>query len=246
MPAASAHAQPNVSQAERILTVLTGLGALALAAELPRARGALAAISGALMARGVTGYCPAYAAAGMPARALPTSSSTRRALGGSSGAHLRAATTIAQPVETVYAFWRNLDHLSMALPSSITIERLDDRRSRWVLAPAKGSTPALAAWTAEIINEVPERVIAWRTVGESDIVSAGSVQFKEAPGGQGTELSVHMQYSPPFGRLGAGLAGLFGRGADRVVTQCLRDIKRYLELGRQVTLRANATSYTEA
>jgi uncharacterized membrane protein len=104
----------------------------------------------------------------------------------------------------------------------------------------------LATWTAEIINDVPERVIAWRTVGESDIVSAGSVQFKEAPGGQGTELSVHMQYSPPFGRLGAGLAGLFGRGADQVVTQCLRDIKRYLELGRQVTLRANATSKTGA
>jgi uncharacterized membrane protein len=243
MHAVSSHAQPNVSHAERVLTVLTGLGALALAAELPRARGALAAISGALMVRGATGYCPAYDAAGMSTRAVPTSAtSTREALGGSGGAHLRAATTIAQPVETVYAFWRNLDHLSMALPSSITIERLDDRRSRWVLAPAKGSTPALAAWTAEIINEVPERVIGWRTVGESDIVSAGSVQFAEAPGGQGTELSVHMQYSPPFGRVGAGLAGVFGRGADQVVTQCLRDIKRYLELGRQVTLRANATS----
>ena len=236
MHAASPHAQPNVSHGERVLTVLTGLGALALAAELPRARGPLAAIAGALMHTD-TGYCPAYAAAGAPARAVPTSAtSTRKALGGSRGAQLRAATTIAQPVETVYAFWRNLNHLSMALPSSITVERLDDRRSRWSLAPAKGSTPALAAWTAEIINDVPERVIAWRTVGEPDIVSAGSVHFKEAPGGQGTELSVHMQYSPPFGRVGAGLAGLFGRGADQVVTQCLRDIKRYLELGRQVTL----------
>ena len=244
MHAASPHAQPNVSHAERVLTVLTGLGALALAAELPRARGPLAAISGALMVRGATGYCPAYAAAGTPARAVPTS--TRRALGGSRGAHLRVSTTIAQPVETVYAFWRNLDHLSMALPSSITIERLDDRRSRWSLAPAKGSTPALASWTSEIINDVPDRLIGWRTVGESDIVSAGSVQFKEAPAGQGTELSVNMQYSPPFGRVGAGLAGLFGRGAGQVVTQCLRDIKRYLELGRQVTLRANATSHTGA
>jgi uncharacterized membrane protein len=198
------------------------------------------------MVRGATGYCPAYAAAGKP-RALSTwATSTRRALSGSKGAHLRTATTIAQPVETVYAFWRNLDHLSMALPSSITIERLDDRRSRWSLAPAKGSTPALATWTAEIINDAPEKVIGWRTLGDSDIISAGSVHFKEAPGGQGTELSVHMQYSPPFGRLGAGLARLFGRGADQVVTQCLRDIKRYLELGRQVTLRADATSHMGA
>ena len=35
-------------------------------------------------------------------------------------------------------------------------------------------------------------------------------------------------------------------GAGQVVTQCLRDIKRYLELGRQVTLRANAISQTGA
>jgi uncharacterized membrane protein len=243
MHAASLHSQPNVSPAERVLTVLAGLGALALAAQLPRARGPLAAVSGALMFRGATGYCPAYAAAGTPPRALAApATSTRDALAGSKGAHLRAATTIAQPVETVYAFWRNLDHLSMALPSSITIERIDDRRSRWSLAPARESTPTLATWTAEIINDEAEKVIGWRTVGESDIVSAGSVRFNEAPGGQGTEVSVHMQYSPPFGRVGAGLAGLFGRGADQVVTQCLRDIKRYLELGRQVTLRANPVS----
>jgi uncharacterized membrane protein len=243
MHAAPLHTQPNVSSMERVLTVLAGLGALALAAELPRARGPLAAVSGALMFRGATGFCPAYAAAGRPAGTQSSrATSTREALAGPKGAHLRAATTIAQPVETVYAFWRNLDHLSMALPPSVTIERLDDRRSRWSLSAARGSAPTTAAWTAEIINDESGKVIGWRTVEESDIVSAGSVQFKEAPGGQGTEVLVHMQYSPPFGRVGAGLAGLFGRGADQVVTQYLRDIKRYLELGRQVTIRATANS----
>jgi uncharacterized membrane protein len=236
MHAASLRTHPNVSPTERIVTALAGLGALALAAELPRARGPLAALSGALMFRGATGYCPAYAAAGKPAR----TTSTRQALAGARGAHLRAATTIAQPVETVYAFWRNLDHLSMALPAAIAIERLDDRRSRWSLTPARGSVPTIATWTAEIINDESEKVIGWRTVDDSDIVSAGSVQFRDAPAGQGTEVLVHMQYSPPFGRVGAGLAGVFGHGADQVVSQCLRDIKRYLELGRHVTLRAGA------
>jgi len=236
MHAASLHDHQNVSPTERVLTVLAGLGALALAAQLPRARGPLTAVSGALMLRGATGYCPAYAAAST------RTASTRDALAGPRGSHLRAATTIAQPVETVYAFWRNLDHLSKALPSTITIERLDDRRSRWSLAPATGSAATLATWTAEIINDEPERVIGWRTLDDADIVSAGSVQFKDAPAGQGTEVLVHMQYSPPFGRVGAGVARVFGRGADAVVDQCLRDVKRYLELGRQVTLRADAIS----
>jgi uncharacterized membrane protein len=196
------------------------------------------------MFRGATGYCPAYAAAVRPAGAIrKRTASTRDALAGSKGSHLRAAVTIAQPVETVYAFWRNLDQLSMALPSSITIEHLDDRRSRWSLAAARGSTPATAAWTAEIINDEPGKLIGWRTVEQSDIVSAGSVRFTAAPAGQGTEVFVKMQYSPPFGRVGAGLARLFGRGADQVVTQCLRDIKRYLELGRQVTVRADASPH---
>ena len=162
---------------------------------------------------------------------------------GPEGAHLRAATTIAQPVETVYAFWRNLDHLSMALPSTITIERLDDRRSRWSLAPATGSAPTLATWTAEIINDEPERVIGWRTVDESDIVSAGSVQFKEAPARPGHRGGRSTCSTPRPSVASAPVSPACSAAAPiQVVDQCLRDIKRYLELGRQVTLRANATS----
>ena len=55
----------NVSGRERVITAIAGAGLFLLAARLPRLRGTLKAVSTALFMRGVTGYCPAYAAAGV-------------------------------------------------------------------------------------------------------------------------------------------------------------------------------------
>ena len=81
-------------------------------------------------------------------------------------------------------------------------------------------------------------MLGWRTTGNPDIVSAGSVTFVQAPGNQGTEVRVHLQYAPPLGRLGTAVAGLSGRSPSAVVRAALADIKRYLEVGYDVVLTA--------
>ena len=63
-----------------------------------------------------------------------------------------------------------------------------------------------AEWDAEIINERPNELIAWETVACSEIHRAGTVRFELAPGKQGTEVTVQIDYEPPAGRLGATLA----------------------------------------
>lgn len=62
-PSLSIHS--NVGASERIITALAGIGLFALAVTLPRARRPLGAASMALLLRSATGYCPAYAAAGV-------------------------------------------------------------------------------------------------------------------------------------------------------------------------------------
>lgn len=222
----------NLGTTERLATLMAGAGLLALAARTPRARRPLAAASAALLIRGATGFCPAYAATGRSSRGVDS----RQALTGSKGSHVDAHITIGRPREVVYLFWKQLDRLAAALPDSIRVQQLDDRRSRWSLARTSASEGPVAEWTAEIINDEPSDLIAWKTIGQADVASAGSVHFRDAPGSRGTEVRVRMQYSPPFGRLAASLAGLFGRGADQMVRECLRDIKRHLELGGAVTL----------
>lgn len=221
----------QVSSPERVATGLVGVGLLLLSHRESRWRVPAAIAAGAAFTRAATGHCPIYAALEPPA------TSTTALLGGSRGEHIREHTTIAQPVETVFAFWRSLSSLGAATRNRISVERIDDRQSRWRLRLTPDSAPLLE-WTADLINEVPGKVLGWRTTGDADVVSAGSVTFMQAPGNQGTEVRVHLQYAPPLGRLGTAAATLSGHPPAALVREALRDIKRYLELGHGVVLTA--------
>ena len=139
--------------------------------------------------RAATGVCPLYAALDLPA------TSTTAYLSGARGQHIREEITVAQPVDTVFAFWRQLSSIGEATRGKITVDNIDATRSRWQLRTAPDGVP-LVEWTAELINEVPGKVLGWRTTGDADVVSAGGVNFLQAPGSQGTE--VRKRRSAPY------------------------------------------------
>ena len=66
-------------------------------------------------------------------------------------------------------------------------------------------------WEAEIINDKPNEMIAWRSLPGSEVDTAGSVHFKPVGGGRGTEVHVNLKYNPPGGVVGAAVAKLFGQ-----------------------------------
>jgi uncharacterized membrane protein len=88
----------------------------------------LAAIGGALLQRGYSGYCHVYDAMGM--NTAGGRSDTRRALGGSAGIHVDESVTINRPIEELYRFWRNLENLPRFMRHLESVERITDR-SRW-------------------------------------------------------------------------------------------------------------------
>jgi uncharacterized membrane protein len=92
-------------------------------------------------------------------------------------------------------------------------------------------------WDAEIINEIHHELIAWRTLHGSTVVSAGSVHFKPAGPNRGTQVYVHMQYSPPAGRLGVAIAWMLGHEPNQTVQEDLRRFKRLLETGEAPTTK---------
>ena len=72
-------------------------------------------------------------------------------------------------------------------------------------------------WDAEIHNEIPGELIAWRSLPGREVDQAGSVHFSPAPGGA-TEVRVVMRYATPGGQVGAMIARLLrqrSRAADR-------------------------------
>jgi uncharacterized membrane protein len=114
---------------------------------------------------------------------------------------------------------------------------LGDGRSHWV---AKGPAGVNVEWDAEIINEVENKVIGWRSIPGSDVVTAGSVNFAPIGSGRGTQLSVNLQYTPPAGRAGAWLATLFGREPSQTIREDLRRVKHRLETGEVPRAHAEA------
>jgi uncharacterized membrane protein len=182
---------------------------------------ALGLTAAGLLARGATGFCPAYAAAGV------NRTDTQRALSGDRGVHIREAVTINAPPEDIYRFWRQLDRLPEVMPHLTKVEQLDTKRSRWT---AKAFDQVPVSWTAEIINEVPFETIGWQTLPGQTIQNAGSVTFKPMPG-SGTEVRVHMQYAAPGGKAANWLARMAGEDPSKMTRDGLLALKREFEGG---------------
>jgi len=148
------------------------------------------------------------------------------------GRMVEESVAINRSAEELYRFWRDLRRLPGVIPQLKSVELLDERRSRWV---AEGPGGRSFEWTAEIVDDVPNQLIAWRTIDRSDIVSAGFVQFKPAPGRRGTAVRANLRCDVPGGMLGSAVAWAFGDEPSQVVREGLRRFKQLMEAGEIAT-----------
>jgi uncharacterized membrane protein len=181
----------------------------------------LVAAAAPLAYRGVAGSWPSFGG-DRAAR-----EDTRAALGGKRGVHVRESIRLEKPIEEVYRFWRQLENLPRFMTHLKQVTDLGNGRSHWV---AKGPGGFDVEWDADIVNEAENKVIGWRSLPGSDVVSAGSVNFSTIRGG-GTQVSVHLQYSSPGGRAGSWLATLTGSEPSQTIREDLRRVKQLLEAG---------------
>jgi len=221
------HGGRNMAQAERWCSLVAGVSLAAYGLTRRRGTGWLLAGFGSLLVRrGLTGHCHTYEL--FRINTAGTGSDTRRVLGGGGGVNVDEGVLINRPVEELYRFWRNLENLPRFMHHLQSVEKISDTLSRW---RADGPGGSAVEWTAEIINEVPNHVIGWRSIEGSDVVSAGSVNFHEAGDGRGTHVRVRLQYSPPGGKVGAAVARLMGRDPATEIREDLSRFKHLVEAG---------------
>ncbi len=221
----------NISDLEKWVSIAAGAGLAVYGLSRLRSNGWLwSGLGGLLLRRGVRAHCDVYQALGIDtyARANDTSA----ALGGSRGVNVLESVTINRSVSELYRFWRNLENLPRFMRHLQSVEKMTDTISRW---RARGPVGLTVEWEAEIYNEVADKLIAWRSLEGSTVISAGSVNFDDAGPGRGTRVTVHLQYSPPGGKLGARVAKLFGADAETEIREDLRRFKQLLEAGEVAT-----------
>ena len=227
--------QINVGDTERWLSLVGGgvLGLFGLTRGNLAGFG-LAALGGALIYRGLTGHCSAYAAFGMDTASHGEAAS----IPAGHGVKITRAVTINRPAEDLFRFWRNFENLPRFMTGLVSV-KAEGKRSHWV---ARGPMGAHAEWDAEIVTEEPNRLIGWRSLEGSEVATAGSVHFTPAPGGRGTEVKVVMKYEPPAGKVGALFAKLFGEDPARQIQENLRRFKQLMETGEIPTAHGLAAS----
>ena len=209
----------NVSDAERMVSVASGaiLGMLGIARRgVPGA--IIGALGGALIFRGATGYCPMYAAMNVQP-ALDER-----------GTHVEQAFIINKSPEELYSYWRNFENLPNIMSHLKEVRVIDDRRSHWV-ADAPAIAGGSVEWDAEITHDEPNRMIAWRSLPDSQVSMAGAIRFAPALGDRGTEVHVFINYVPPAGIIGHAIATLFGESPRRQMRDDLRNFKCLMETG---------------
>jgi uncharacterized membrane protein len=223
----------NISETERWGSMAAGAALVLYGLSKRRSSGwILAGFGGLLMMRGARGYCYTYELLGV--NTAGTGTDTRRALGGGAGILVEESVTINRPVDHLYQFWREIENLPRFMRHLESVERITGTLSRW---RAKGPGGKAVEWNAEIINEVPNKLIAWRSIDGSDVVSAGSVNFEDAGAERGTRIRVRLQYNPPGGKVGAKVARLLGRDPGSEIRADLRALEQLLETGEIATTK---------
>ena len=224
----------NVGGFERGASVTMGTALLALALTQRRKGGAFAlGLLGAYLAwRGATGHCAVYEA--LDTGTTEDEEDERLDSGGHDDVSLEAATTIARSPDEVYAFCRRLENAPRFMAFIESVEATDASRSRWMARTPSGQT---LAWEAEILEDRPGELLAWRSDPGASVHHSGALRLRPAPGGRGTEVRLDVEFDPPGSALGRSIALLLGSATAYRVEDDLRRLKQLLEAGETATTR---------
>jgi uncharacterized membrane protein len=142
--------------------------------------------------------------------------------------------TIRKPRAELFAFWRDFTNLAGFMENLERVQVKDPATGRavWTIKAPAGRTVDVET---EIVREIENELIAWRSVEGSDIDTEGRVSFTDAPGERGTQVKLLVAYDPPAGELGRAVAKLFLREPAIQARHDLKRLKMLMETGEIAT-----------
>lgn len=157
---------------------------------------------------------------------MPSAKPSRSSVRSNRGTKVAHAITIGRPPAEIHSALVDPEKFSLLLPPPA--------RVTWL------SATAFECWsddsrvtTGELINGHPNQLLAWRTDPAGEFPHAGTVRFEPAPGDEGTEVHVQVEYEAS---LTDKLARVFGKDPGSRVKQTLRRLKALLEAGEIPTI----------
>src|SRR5688500_3221162 len=135
---------------------------------------------------------------------------------------IEKSVVVNRPVNTVYNQWTQFESFPNFMEGVEEVRQLDDKRVHW-RADIAGVE---REWDAEITQQIPDRLIAWRSTNGPKI--SGVVTFESVASEQ-TRITLRMDYEP-IGVLDK--LGDFIGAIDRRIQGDLERFKELVEIGR--------------
>ncbi|UZX04816.1 SRPBCC family protein [Arthrobacter sp. CDRTa11] len=120
------------------------------------------------------------------------------------------------PVSTAYNQWTQFEDFPHFMGGVESVRQVGDDRLKWVARIAG----VRREWEARILEQVPDRKIAWASTGGA--TNAGAVEFEDAGGGK-TAIALTLDYQPE------GVVEKVGDLLHVVARQAEADLKKFKE-----------------
>lgn len=225
----------NLALTERGLSVAAGaVVGLFAAQQRGTAAAALGVLGSLLVARGVTGAAPLKRAIGQ----TPDERAAARAAGWSRAALVSRSVTINAPRTLVWSRFRDLE----SWPDfSVNVERVElfgNDSARFTTRDPAG----LAIFNAGITEERVNELLAFASVPGTPVPINSRFEFRDAPGGRGTEIHASIVYRPPGGSAARYAAKLTQREPGIQLRRDLKRLKSLIETGEIATNAPQGTA----
>ena len=203
-----------LGKTERVLSAVGGSLLLYFVSRKHKRESLLMVAGGYLMYRAVSGKCPVSDGFRGNARMHPNN------------VNVRTQVTVNRPREEVYAFWRRLENLPLFMQHIESVDELDDTVSAWKIRIPGGLGDI--RWEAEIVREIEDTELSWKSAPGAAIRNAGKINFSDAPSG-GTRIDVLISYRAPMGVVGERLSRLLTPVFRDMIEKDITGFKEFME-----------------
>lgn len=215
---------PNIGPVERAARVVGGTALVTAGLGRRSMPGALIAAGGAwLLYSGATGRSALYRRLGMA-----TTSEAYH-----DGIIVRRAMTVRRPAAEIYERLRDFEGLPRMLGRGGSVESLGDGGYRWRLRDGTSMLECIL----DLVEDQPERQIAWVTRPGSRLRCDGTIRMQSAPGDRGTEVHAELRVALPGGPTTMMLTPVVRRLVDYQLAESFHRFKQLLETGEITTSR---------
>lgn len=140
--------------------------------------------------------------------------------------HLGTSLAIDRTASDIYEFWRDFSNLPHMMDFLERVEPREGNISHWVARLPAGPT---LEWDSEIVEDVPDHRLSWRSLEGSDIHTWGTVIFEPRSDGRGTDVSVSLNFNPPGETVGSAAAHFLKGLEASLLSKNMRNFKARME-----------------